>query len=47
MGPSPILSQEDETHLKTWVIAKAKSGFGMHPDEVKGAVQKVLKVSKT
>lgn len=43
MGPQPVLYQSEELQIKNWILAKAKLGFPMHPQEVKIAVQKVLK----
>lgn len=43
MGPSPVLTYAEEQRLSNWILSKAKLGFPMHPEEVKDAVQKVLK----
>lgn len=43
MGPSTILTVEEQQRLVGWILTKAKLGFPMYPDEVKTAVQKVLK----
>ena len=43
MGPQPVLADEEEIRLRNWIIAKARLGFPMHPEEVKNAVQKILK----
>lgn len=42
MGPSSVISPEEEDRLEHWIIAKAKLGFPMHPDEVKDSVQKIV-----
>ena len=41
-GPKTVLTAEEESRLKQWILNKARLGFLMHPDEVKDAVQKVL-----
>lgn len=41
-GPDTVLSKNEEDKLEEWIIAKARLGFPMHPDEVKDAVQKIL-----
>lgn len=43
MGPPTILTMDEEQTLEKWILAKAKLGFPMHPDEVKDTVQRVLK----
>lgn len=43
MGPPTILTSEEEHRLANWILGKAKLGFPMDPEEVKTAVQKVLK----
>ncbi|KAJ8930676.1 hypothetical protein NQ314_016500 [Rhamnusium bicolor] len=43
MGPAPVLSTAEEDRLQNWILSKAKLGFPMHPNEVKDAVQKILK----
>lgn len=43
MGPSPVLTSTEEDRLEKWILDKAKLGFPMHPEDVKDAVQKVLK----
>ncbi|CAG5073474.1 Protein of unknown function [Cotesia congregata] len=42
MGPSTVLSPQEELCIKNWIIDKAKLGFPMHPEDVKDAVQKIL-----
>lgn len=42
MGPPPILTSTEEKRIEAWILAKAKLGFPMHPDEVKDAVKKIL-----
>ncbi|KAJ8966061.1 hypothetical protein NQ314_003769 [Rhamnusium bicolor] len=46
MGPQPVLSEIEEMRITEWITAKAKLGFPMHPDEVKNAVQNILKAVK-
>lgn len=41
MGPSSVISPEED-RLEHWIIAKAKLGFPMHPDEVKDSFQKIV-----
>ncbi|KAK9680733.1 Tc5 transposase DNA-binding domain [Popillia japonica] len=43
MRPPTILTMDEEQTLEKWILAKAKLGFPMHPDEVKDTVQRVLK----
>ncbi|KAL1454561.1 hypothetical protein WDU94_010785 [Cyamophila willieti] len=43
MGPKPVLTVEEETRLENWIVNKAKIGFPMNPDDVKDAVQNVIK----
>uniref|UniRef100_A0A6V7J7M7 HTH psq-type domain-containing protein n=1 Tax=Bracon brevicornis TaxID=1563983 RepID=A0A6V7J7M7_9HYME len=44
-GPDAVLTVDEENRLEKWIINKAKLGFPMHPEEVKNAVQSVLKES--
>lgn len=41
-GPQTVLTAEEEKRVADWIIAKAKLGFPMHPDEVKDSVQRVI-----
>ncbi|KAG5881149.1 hypothetical protein JTB14_034278 [Gonioctena quinquepunctata] len=41
--PSTVLTKQEEDRLEKWIIDKAKLGFLMHQDDVKDAVQKVLR----
>ncbi|CAH1993567.1 unnamed protein product [Acanthoscelides obtectus] len=34
MGPTTILTMEEEANLEKWILSKAMLGFPMHPDEV-------------
>lgn len=43
MGPSTVLSPAVEERLESWILAKAKLGFPMHPSNVMDAVQNILK----
>lgn len=43
MGPTPILTTDEENLLENWILSKAILGFPMHADEVKDSVQRVLK----
>lgn len=43
MGPATVLTTEEEQRLEEWIVAKAKLGVPVCPEEVKNAVQKVLK----
>lgn len=42
MGPSPVLSAEEENKLEKWILDKARFGFPMHENEVKDVVQRVI-----
>ena len=42
ISPQPVLADEEDIRLRNWIIAKARLGFPMHPEEVKNAVQKIL-----
>ncbi|CAH1980043.1 unnamed protein product [Acanthoscelides obtectus] len=46
MGPTTILTMEEEANLEKWILSKAMLGFPMDPDEVKDSVQRVLKIVK-
>lgn len=46
MGPDTVLTQEEEARLEKWILDKASLGFPMHPNEVREAVQKILKAEK-
>ncbi|KAG5890348.1 hypothetical protein JTB14_032878 [Gonioctena quinquepunctata] len=46
MGPPTMLTKQEEDRLEKWIIDKAKLGFPMHQDDVKDAVQRVLKDMK-
>lgn len=43
MGPSTILSLNEEDKIVNWILAKAKVGFPVHPENIKDSIQKVLK----
>lgn len=46
MGPSSVLSSEEEDMLEKWIIDKAKLGFPINSEDVKDSVHKVLLDSK-
>lgn len=46
MGPQTVLFPHEEERIKNWILSKAQLGFPMHPEEVKNAVQKILKETK-
>lgn len=43
MGPNTILSVTEEDKIVKWILAKAKVGFPVHPDNIKDSIQKILK----
>lgn len=43
MGPSSVLTPKEESKLEEWILGKAKLGFPMHPEEVKDAVEKIIR----
>lgn len=43
MGPSTILSLNEKDKIVSWILAKAKVGFPVHPKNIKDSIQKVLK----
>jgi len=43
MGPSTILSLNEEDKIVNWILAKAKVGFPVHPENIKDSIQKILK----
>lgn len=43
MGPNTILSLNEEDKIVKWILAKAKVGFPVHPENIKDSIQKVLK----
>lgn len=45
MGPDTVLTADEEDKIEAWILGKALVGFGMHTDEIKDAVQKILKES--
>ena len=42
MGPSPILTDEEESRLEKWILDKAEIGYPMHHMIVRQAVKSVL-----
>ncbi|XP_072389248.1 uncharacterized protein [Diabrotica undecimpunctata] len=43
MGPSSVLTPFEEETLESWILAKAKLGFPMHPSNVMDVVQNILR----
>jgi len=43
MGPNTILSFNEEDKIVKWILAKAKVGFPVHPENIKDSIQKILK----
>ncbi|XP_072400746.1 uncharacterized protein [Diabrotica undecimpunctata] len=43
MGPSSVLTPFEEERLESWILAKAKLRFPMHPSNVMDAVQNILR----
>lgn len=46
MGPPTNLSVDEESKVANWILSNAKVGFPVQPDQVKDAIQSVLKESK-
>lgn len=46
MGPKTILTQFEENKIASWILAKAKVGFPVHPENVKDSIQSLLKDSQ-
>ena len=42
MGPSTVLTEEEEKRIKQWILDKAEIGYPMHHMIVREAVKKVL-----
>lgn len=45
MGPNTILSEAEESKIVKWILAKAKVGFPVHPENIKDSIQKILQSS--
>nr|CAH7750980.1 unnamed protein product [Callosobruchus chinensis] len=43
MGPTTVLSKEEEKELVIWILNKAKLGFPLSGEDVKDSIQNVLK----
>lgn len=43
MGPQTVLTQFEENKIASWILAKAKVGFPVHPENLKDSIQSLLK----
>lgn len=46
IGRAPYLTHDGGERVVKWILGKAKLGFPMHPNTVKGSVQKNFNNSK-